>query len=138
MLKITNRLLQWLRSVPKPLSGLFRHLNRSKNEEDSLLVVSPFNFAVSGSTNRTLVLQTWLTCSFKRKNLAPGTTVPTVKTVGRLRHLQPLTASAFGHMAHRTLGAAKKWLNSLKTVQPIVTPAQSTTMRTHCNMVKHI
>jgi hypothetical protein len=33
MLKLTNRLLRWLQSVPKPLSGLFRHLNRSKNEE---------------------------------------------------------------------------------------------------------
>ena len=33
MLKLTNRLLQWLPSIPKPLSGLFRHLNRSKNEE---------------------------------------------------------------------------------------------------------
>jgi hypothetical protein len=100
MLKMTNRLLQWLRSVPKPLSGLFRHLNRSKNEEDSLLEVSLFNFVVSGSTNRTLVLQTWLTRSFKRKNLAPGATAPTVQTVGWLRRLQPLTASALGHMAH--------------------------------------
>jgi hypothetical protein len=43
MLKMTNRLLQWLRSVPKPLSGLFRHLKRSKNEEDSLLEISLFN-----------------------------------------------------------------------------------------------
>ena len=33
MLKLTNRLLQWLQSVTKPLSGLFRHLNQSKNEE---------------------------------------------------------------------------------------------------------
>jgi len=33
MLKLTNQLLQWLPSVPKPLSGLFQHLNRSKNEE---------------------------------------------------------------------------------------------------------
>ena len=56
MLKLTNRLLQWLPSVPKPLSGLFRHLNRSKNEEVSLLEVSLFNFVVSGSTNRTLAL----------------------------------------------------------------------------------
>ena len=53
MLKLTNRLLQWLHSVPKPLFGLFRHLKRSKNEEDSLLEVSPFNYVVSGSTIRT-------------------------------------------------------------------------------------
>ena len=33
MLKLTNRLLQWLQSIQKPLSGLFQHLNRSKNEE---------------------------------------------------------------------------------------------------------
>ena len=114
MLKMTNWLLQWLHSVPKPLSGLFQHLNRLKNEEDSLLEVFPFNFVVSGSTNRTLVLQTWLTRSFKCKNLVPGATAPTVQTVGRLRRLQPLTASALGHVAHATLGSAKKWLNRLK------------------------
>ena len=34
MLKLTNRLVQWLQSIQKPLSGLFRHLYRSKNEED--------------------------------------------------------------------------------------------------------
>jgi hypothetical protein len=33
MLKMTNQLLQWLHSVQKPLSGLFQHLNRLKNEE---------------------------------------------------------------------------------------------------------
>jgi hypothetical protein len=43
---------------PKILSGLFRHLKWSKNEEDSLHEVFPFNFVVSGSTIRTLVLQT--------------------------------------------------------------------------------
>jgi hypothetical protein len=129
MLKMTNRLLQWLRSVPKPLSGLFRHLNRSKNEEDSLLEVSLFNFVVSGSTNRTLVLQTWLTRSFKRKNLAPGATAPTVQTVGRLRRLQPLTASALGHMAHATKGSAKKVVNSVynRVTSPRVQPTGQTT-----------
>ena len=74
MLKMTNRLLQWLRSVPKPLSGLFRHLNLSKNEEVSLLEVSLFNFVVSGSTNHTLAFQTWLTRSLKHKNLVPYAT----------------------------------------------------------------
>jgi hypothetical protein len=99
MLKMTNRLLQWLRSVPKPLSGLFRHLKRSKNEEDSLLEISLFNFVVSGSTNRTLVLQTWHTRSFKRKEPSPVHNRAPVQTVGRLRARQPLTASALGHMA---------------------------------------
>jgi hypothetical protein len=89
MLKMTNRLLQWLPSVPKPLFGLFRHLKRSKNEEYSLLEVSLFNFVVSSSTNRTLVLQTWLTRSFKRKEPSPICNRAPVQTIGRLRAPSP-------------------------------------------------
>jgi hypothetical protein len=55
MLKLTNRLLQWIQSIQKPLSGLFRHLNRSKNEEVRPPGSPPFKLVVSASTNRTLV-----------------------------------------------------------------------------------
>ena len=80
MLKLTNRLLQWLPSFLKPLSGLFRHLNRSKNEEVSLIEVSLFNFVVSGSTIHTLLEQTYLTRSFKRKNSVLYTTTHRYKS----------------------------------------------------------
>ena len=85
-----------------------------------LLEVSLFKLVVSGSTIRTPLQQTWLTHILKRINLAPGATAPTMQTVGRLRRLQPLTASAPGHMAHVTKGWAKKWFNHLNhaTVYP--------------------
>ena len=53
--QIDNRLLQWLQSVQKPLVGLFRHLNRSKNEEVRPPRSPPFKLAVSASTKHTLV-----------------------------------------------------------------------------------
>ena len=43
MLKMTNRLLQWLQNVQKPLVGLFRHLVWPKIEEDRLPGSSPSN-----------------------------------------------------------------------------------------------
>ena len=55
MLKLTNKLLQWLQSIQKPLAGLFRHLNRSKNEEVKPPGSPPFKLVVSASTNCTLV-----------------------------------------------------------------------------------
>jgi hypothetical protein len=81
-----------------------------------LLEVSLFKLAVSGSTIRTPLQQTWLTRILKRINLAPGATTPTVQTVGRLRRLQPLTASAPGHMAACDLNAGQKWLSRCPTV----------------------
>jgi hypothetical protein len=81
-----------------------------------LLEVSLFKLVVSGSTIRTLLEQTWLTRSFKRKNPAPGATAPTVQTVGRLR-VPPapnrLGTWAYGHVTSRV---GKWWLNRLKTV----------------------
>ena len=55
MLKLTNQLLQWLQSIQKPLSGLFWHLNRSKNEEVRPLGSPPFKLVVSASTKCTPV-----------------------------------------------------------------------------------
>jgi hypothetical protein len=43
MLKIPNRLLQWLQNVQKPLAGLFRHLVWPKIEEDRLPGSPPSN-----------------------------------------------------------------------------------------------
>ena len=53
MLKLTNQLLQWLQSIQKPLAGLFRHLNWSKNKEVRPLGSPPFKLVVSASTKRT-------------------------------------------------------------------------------------
>jgi hypothetical protein len=58
MLKLTNRLLQWLQSIQKPLAGLFRHLVWPKNEEVRLPGSPPFKLVVSASTNCTLVHST--------------------------------------------------------------------------------
>ena len=80
MLKMTNRLLQWLRSVPKPLSGLFRHLKRSKNEEDSLLEVSLFHLLSLVLQNVLLLEQTWLTRSLKQKYPVPYATAHRYKS----------------------------------------------------------
>ena len=55
MLKLTNRLLQWLQSVQKPLAGLFRHLVWPKNKEVMLLGSPSFKLVVSASTKHTLV-----------------------------------------------------------------------------------
>jgi hypothetical protein len=55
MLKLTNRLLQWLQSIQKPLVGIFWHLNRSKNEEVRPSRSPPFKLVVSASTKHTLV-----------------------------------------------------------------------------------
>jgi hypothetical protein len=53
MLKMPNRLLQWLKNIQKPLAGLFRHLVWPKIEEDRLLGSPPFKLVVSASTKRT-------------------------------------------------------------------------------------
>jgi hypothetical protein len=53
MLKIPNRLLQWLQNVQKPLAGLFRHLVWPKIEVDRLPRSLPFNLVVSASTKCT-------------------------------------------------------------------------------------
>jgi hypothetical protein len=58
MLKMTNRLLQWLQSIQKPLVGIFWHLVWPKNEEVRLLGSPPFKLVVSTSTNFTLVHST--------------------------------------------------------------------------------
>ena len=65
--------------------------------------VLPFNYVVSGSTERTLVVQTWHTRSFKRKEPSPVRNRASVQTVERLGRLQPPTASTLGHMAHATI-----------------------------------
>ena len=53
MLKIPNRLLQWIQNVQKPLAGLFRHLVWPKNEVDRLPGSLPFKLVVSASTKHT-------------------------------------------------------------------------------------
>jgi hypothetical protein len=53
MLKIPNRLLQWLQNVQKPLAGLLRHLIWLKNEVDRLPGNLPFKLVISASTKRT-------------------------------------------------------------------------------------
>jgi hypothetical protein len=53
MLKIPNRLLQWLQNIQKPLVGLFQHLVWPKIEEDRLLGNPPFKLVVSASTKCT-------------------------------------------------------------------------------------
>ena len=69
MLKLTNRLLQWLQSIQKPLAGLFRHLVWPKNEEVMLLGSPSFKLVVSAYTNCTLVHSTWNTRNLKNENL---------------------------------------------------------------------
>jgi hypothetical protein len=58
MLKMTNRLLQWLQSIQKPLAGLFWHLVWPKDEEVRLPGSPLFKLVVSASTNCTLVHST--------------------------------------------------------------------------------
>jgi len=53
MLKMPNRLLQWLQNVQKPLARLFQHLVWPKNEEDRLPGSPPFKLVVSASTKCT-------------------------------------------------------------------------------------
>jgi hypothetical protein len=55
MLKIPNRLLQWLQNIQKPLAGLFRHLVWPKIEEDRLPGSPPFKLVVFASTKCTLL-----------------------------------------------------------------------------------
>ena len=55
LVKMPNRLLQWLQNVQKPLAGLFRHLVWPKIEEDRLPGSPLFKLDVSASTKRTLV-----------------------------------------------------------------------------------
>ena len=55
MLKLTNKLVQWLQSVQKPLVGLFRHLVWPKNEEVRPLGSPSFKLVVSASTKHALV-----------------------------------------------------------------------------------
>jgi hypothetical protein len=43
MLKMTNRWLQWLQNIQKPLARIFRHLVWPKIEEDRLPRSSPSN-----------------------------------------------------------------------------------------------
>jgi hypothetical protein len=90
MLKLPNRLLQWLQNVQNPLVGLFWHLVWPKIEEDRLPGSPPFKLVVSASTKRTSHGSTYPTRIFKCKNLAPDATAQTVQTVGQLRaHLAP-------------------------------------------------
>jgi hypothetical protein len=58
MLKMSNRLLQWLQNVKKPLAGLFQHHVWLKNEEVRLPGSPPFKLVVSASTKHTLVQAT--------------------------------------------------------------------------------
>ena len=53
MLKMPNRLLQWLQNVQKPLVGLFWHLVWLKIEVDRLPRSLPFKLVVSTSTKLT-------------------------------------------------------------------------------------
>jgi hypothetical protein len=53
MIKIPNRLLEWLKNVQKPLAGIFRHLVWPKIEVDRLLGSLPFKLVVSASTKCT-------------------------------------------------------------------------------------
>jgi hypothetical protein len=53
MLKLPNRLLQWLQNIQKPLVGLSRHLIWPKIEEDRLPGSPPFKLVVSASTKCT-------------------------------------------------------------------------------------
>jgi hypothetical protein len=121
MLKMTNRLLQWLPSVPKPLSGLFRHLNRSKNEEVrppgslplQLCCLWFYNSHPSLSKPGSHALLSVKTQS--RTQPRTGTNRRTVKVP-----LAPnrLDTWAYGHM---TKSWAKKWLICLKTVETTTT-----------------
>jgi hypothetical protein len=85
MLKMKNRLHQWLHNIQKPLAGLFRHLVWLKIEVDRLPGSPPFKLVVSASTKHTLVGSTYPACILKRKHLAPGATTQTIQTVERLR-----------------------------------------------------
>jgi hypothetical protein len=53
MLKIPNRLLQWLQNIQKSLAGLFRHLVWPKIEVDRLPGSPLFKLVVSASTKHT-------------------------------------------------------------------------------------
>jgi hypothetical protein len=53
MLRLPNRLLQWLQNIQKPLVGLSRHLIWPKIEEDRLPGSPPFKLVVSASTKCT-------------------------------------------------------------------------------------
>jgi hypothetical protein len=55
MLKMPNRLLQWLQNIQKPLAGLFWHLVWPKIEEARLHGSPPFKLVVSASTKHALV-----------------------------------------------------------------------------------
>jgi hypothetical protein len=57
MLKIPNRLLQWLQNVQKPLAGLFRHLVWPKIEEDRLPGSPPSNLLSLHLQNAPLLAQ---------------------------------------------------------------------------------
>ena len=57
ILKISNRLLQWLQNVQKPLSRLFRHLIWPKIEEDRLLGSSSSNLLSLDRQNAPLLPQ---------------------------------------------------------------------------------
>jgi hypothetical protein len=55
MLKIPNRLLQWLQNIQKPLAGIFWHPVWTKIEEDRLPESLPFKLVVFEFTKCTLV-----------------------------------------------------------------------------------
>jgi hypothetical protein len=57
MLKMPNRLLQWLQNIQKPLAGFFRHLVWPKIEEDRLLEVPPSSLLSMHLQNAPLLAQ---------------------------------------------------------------------------------
>jgi hypothetical protein len=107
MLKMTNRWLQWLQNVQKPLAGLFRHLVWPKIEEDRLPGSSPSNLSLDRQ-NAPLPSSTYPPHAYMSKNPSPGATAQPVRTVGRLRALAP-NRQGRGHMGHHmTMRVFKK------------------------------
>jgi hypothetical protein len=85
MLKMPNRLLQWLQNIQKPLAGLFRHLVWPKIEEDRLPGSPPSNLLSLHLQNAPLLAQPSPHAYLSVKTSAPGATARSVQTVERLR-----------------------------------------------------